>query len=265
VRPGIPPGRCVHRHKGRTRAGRAVANKSLSWAVALRDTGPVITTDQYRENAVADIVSPSGAVLGALLLWHGRGDAERGSLRGIAAALSHRGVLVIVPDLIPSSDSPGLIESMRFAARLFSEANLAERSRVIGGWSWGARSAICAPTETLEWHGARVLALSGRYDLPSPFTGSLAISTKLNALDEVLLVHAKQDSINPSASSVNLAEALGSAGTRSTLLQPEGDHASTIGSRFDHDLQLCFPSPETLEANSDVIDKISSFIVETRS
>jgi dienelactone hydrolase len=226
----------------------------------------VITSIQYREHAVADIVSPPGTVLGALLLWHGRGDAERGSLRGIAAALAQRGVLVIVPDLIPSSDSPGLIESMQFAARLFSEANLTARSQVVGGWSWGARSAICAPTETLEWHGSsRVLALSGRYDLPSPFTGSLAISTKLDALDEVLLVHAKQDSVNSAASSVNLAEALGSAGTKSTLLLTEGDHASTIGSRFDHDLQLCLPSPEMLEANSDVIDTIFSFIVETRS
>jgi dienelactone hydrolase len=217
----------------------------------------VIATIQYRENAVADVVSPSGTVLGALLLWHGRGDAERSSLRGIAGALAHRGVLVVVPDLIPSSDSPGLIESMQFAVRLFSEANLRERSQVIGGWSWGARSAICAATETLEWHGApRVLALSGRYDLPSPFTGALAISTKLDALDEVLLVHAKQDSINPAASSVNLAEA---------LLEPEGDHASTIGSRFDHDLQLCLPSPETLEVNLDVFDTIFSFIVETCS
>jgi hypothetical protein len=224
----------------------------------------VITTVEYRKNAVADVVNPPGAVFGALLLWHGRGDAERISLRGIASALALNGVLVIVPDLIPSSDSSGLIESMQFASQHFSEANIEERCQVIGGWSWGARSAICAPIETLEWHGTRVLALSGRFDFPSPFTGFPAISTQLAALDEVLLIHAKQDQINSVSCSISLVDALGSVGTTSRLLQPEGDHASTIGSRFDPDLQLCFPSPETIAANSKVINEICSFIANTR-
>jgi hypothetical protein len=48
---------------GRYRASSDVANNSLGWAWSLRDTGPVIATVQYRENAVADVVSPSGAVL----------------------------------------------------------------------------------------------------------------------------------------------------------------------------------------------------------
>jgi hypothetical protein len=221
----------------------------------------VITTVHYRENAVADVLTPADAILGALLLWHGRGDAERVSLRGIASALANRGILVVVPDLVPSSDSPGLIESMRFAAGLFSEANVPESCQVIGGWSWRARSALCAPIETRDWNGARVLALSGRFDLPSPFTGSLAISTHLATLDEVLLIHAQQDQINPVVGSVGLVAALGSAGTKSKLLQSQGDHGSTIGCGFDPDLQLCFPSPEFLAVNAPMIDEICSFIV----
>jgi hypothetical protein len=44
--------------------------------------------------------------------------------------------------------------------------------------------------------------------------------------------------------------ALGSAGTKSRLLQPQGDHGSTIGCEFDPVLQLCFPSPELFAANA---------------
>lgn len=59
--------------------------------------------------------------------------------------------------------------------------------------------------------------------------------------------------------------ALGSAGTKSRLLQPQGDHGSTIGCGFDPDLQLCFPSPELFAANAPLIDEICSFIVDIRS
>ena len=54
--------------------------------------------------------------------------------------------------------------------------------------------------------------------------------------------------------------ALQTAGTNATHLQIDGDHPSTIGSRFDPEFQFCFPSPHLLATNSSVITAIAAFV-----
>lgn len=169
-----------------------------------------------------------------VLLWHGRGHAQRDVLAPLAGAVAELGVTVLVPDWRPDLPDGGwddLRASVRFARWYAGDA------LTVAGWSLGARAAVSAALlpELLDgWRPAAVVGIASNYlraenrwGLPSP----------VEALDgadplPVRLVHGTADRVADPRGSRTLHALLRERNWPTCLAELPTDHAGVVGTRY---------------------------------
>ncbi|MGI3198525.1 hypothetical protein ACRJ4W_07775 [Streptomyces sp. GLT-R25] len=134
----------------------------------------VMDTVRYSSDGqLLDIHRAAAADAPTVLLWHGRGPAERDVLGALAAEVARLGATVIVPDWHPDAADggrPHLEASLRFTRDFVRDP----AKVVLVGWSLGGRAAMATalrPDPPEGWRPAAVVGIAARYNQPEPLLG----------------------------------------------------------------------------------------------
>jgi predicted esterase len=211
--------------------------------------------DVYRAPAGGPAQAP------VVLLWHGRGPAERDVLAPLARTVAARGVTVMVPDWRSDAADGGwghLTESVAFVRKHAGEYGGDADRIVLAGWSLGALAGaglILRPERTEGWRPMAFVGIAGKYLVDKPEMGM-----RRSPLEEltagatfpgpVELVHGTGDDIVGPQESREFRDALAGHGHRVTLTEVDADHAGVVMTEFSPSHDRCLParSPAALHA-----------------
>lgn len=192
-----------------------------------------------------------------VLLWHGRGGAERDVLAPLARGAARLGVLVLVPDWRPDAPDGGrtqLAESVAFARENAARFGGDPERMVLAGWSLGANAVLGValdPAALDGWRPPAVVGIAGGYRLPAPTTGTVPIEVASRSAAPapdpvppipVHLVHGTDDPTVGIEQSRELRDALAERGWPVHLDELATDHAGVIMTAYDPARQRCLPS-----------------------
>jgi predicted esterase len=181
-----------------------------------------------------------------VLLWHGRGPAERDVLGGLAAAVARLGATVLVPDWRPDAPDggrPHLAASLRFAWDFVRDP----AEIVLVGWSLGGRAAMATALQTDPpegWRPAAVVGVAARYNQPEPL---LALPSPMDVCATapplpIHLVHGTADKVCAFENARAFQSVLASHGRQAPLTELSTDHAGAVMAEYVLDLGRCRPA-----------------------
>ncbi|MGP4046401.1 alpha/beta hydrolase [Streptomyces sp. 2A115] len=181
-----------------------------------------------------------------VLLWHGRGPAERDVLGALAATVARLGATVIVPDWHPDAPDggrPQLAASLRFTWDFVPDP----AKITLVGWSLGGRAAMATalrPDPPEGWRPAAVVGIAARYNQPEPLLGlpsPMAVCATAPPLP-IHLVHGTADRVCDFANAREFQAVLASHGRQAPLTELTTDHSGAVMAEYAPELGRCRPA-----------------------
>lgn len=205
-------------------------------------------SQEYAPGRAVDVVGEGPTVL----LWHGRGPNERGSLARLAEAVAGSGRRVVVPDWDSTADDGGradLLSSLRFA-RETADHDPDELTLV--GWSLGG---IAAASLTLNQRRLgiglqrTVLVASGAFPYDDPISGAPVGPAKqpVKRSTTVAFVHALRDELVTTEDVHRVHAEWSQAGWPVTLRELDADHFSIVEETADELASIVLRPPPRWE------------------
>ncbi|GGX47218.1 alpha/beta hydrolase [Streptomyces fructofermentans] len=207
----------------------------------------VMDTVRYSSDGqLLDIHRAASADAPTVLLWHGRGPAERDVLGALAASVARLGATVVVPDWHPEAPDggrPHLAASLRFTWDFVRDP----AEIVLVGWSLGGRAAMATalradPPE--GWRPAAVVGIAARYNQPEPLLGlpsPMAVCADAPPLP-VHLVHGTADRVCDFANALEFRSVLAACGRPAPLTELATGHSGAVMAEYAPELGRCRPA-----------------------
>ncbi|MER6688719.1 alpha/beta hydrolase [Streptomyces minutiscleroticus] len=209
---------------------------------------PAVDTVRYSaDGQLLDIHRAAAPDAPTVLLWHGRGPAERDVLGSLAADVARLGATVVVPDWRPDADHggrPHLEASLRFVHDLVRDSG---SPVTLAGWSLGARAAMATalrPDPPHGWRPAAVVGVAGRYNQPEPLLGlpsPMDVCAGAPPLP-IHLVHGTGDTVCDFANALAFQAVLSGHGRDVPLTRLDTDHPGAVMAEYDPELGRCRPA-----------------------
>ncbi|MEV0931984.1 alpha/beta hydrolase [Streptomyces phaeochromogenes] len=207
----------------------------------------VMDTVRYSSDGqLLDIHRAAAADAPTVLLWHGRGPAERDVLGALAAEVARLGATVIVPDWHPDAPDggrPHLEASLRFTWDYVRDP----AKVVLVGWSLGGRAAMATalrPDPPEGWRPAAVVGIAARYNQPEPLLGlpsPMAVCAAAPPLP-IHLVHGTADRVCDFANAQEFQAVLAACGRPAPLTVLTTDHSGAVMAEYASELGRCRPA-----------------------
>ncbi|MEV0225752.1 alpha/beta hydrolase [Streptomyces sp. NPDC050704] len=207
----------------------------------------VMDTVRYTSDGqLLDIHRATAPDAPTVLLWHGRGPAERDVLGALAATVARLGATVIVPDWHPDAPDggrPQLAASLRFTWDFVPDP----AKIILVGWSLGGRAAMATalqPNPPEGWRPAAVVGVAARYNQPEPLLAlpsPMAVCATAPPLP-IHLVHGTADRVCDFANAREFQSVLASHGRRAPLTELTTDHSGAVMAEYSADLGRCRPA-----------------------
>ncbi|MEU5344734.1 MULTISPECIES: alpha/beta hydrolase [unclassified Streptomyces] len=207
----------------------------------------VMDTVRYSSDGqLLDIHRAAAPDAPTVLLWHGRGPAERDVLGALAAEVARLGATVIVPDWHPDAPDggrPQLAASLRFTWDFVRDP----AEVVLVGWSLGGRAAMATalrPDPPEGWRPAAVVGIAARYNQPEPLLGlpsPMAVCASAPPLP-IHLVHGTADRVCDFANAHEFQAALAACGRPAPLTVLTTDHSGAVMAEYASELGRCRPA-----------------------
>ncbi|WP_413758384.1 alpha/beta hydrolase [Streptomyces sp. MMBL 11-3] len=207
----------------------------------------VMDTVRYSSDGqLLDIHRATAPDAPTVLLWHGRGPAERDVLGALAAEVARLGATVIVPDWHPDAEDggrPQLADSLRFTWDFVRNPE----EVVLVGWSLGGRAAMATalrPDPPEGWRPAAVVGIAARYNQPEPLLGlpsPMDVCADAPPLP-IHLVHGTQDTVCDFANAGEFQRVLAECGRTAPLTELATDHPGAVMAEYSPEWGRCRPA-----------------------
>jgi predicted esterase len=209
-------------------------------------TATLDTVRYTSDGQLLDIHRAAAPDAPTVLLWHGRGPAERDVLSALAATVARLGANVIVPDWRPDAPDggrPHLAASLRFAWDFVPDP----ARIVLAGWSLGGRAAMATalqPDPPENWRPAAVVGIAARYNQPEPLLAlpsPMAVCATAPPLP-VHLVHGTADKVCAFKNALEFQSVLAACGRPAPLTELSTDHSGAVMAEYAPELGRCRPA-----------------------
>ncbi|MFC4471827.1 alpha/beta hydrolase [Streptomyces xiangluensis] len=209
------------------------------------DTTVIDTVRYTADGQLLDIHHGADPDAPTVLLWHGRGPAERDVLGALAATVARLGPTVIVPDWRPDAPDggrPQLAASLRYTWDYVPDPARV----VLVGWSLGGRAAMATalqPHPPEDWRPAAVVGIAARYNQPEPLLGlpsPMAVCATAPPLP-IHLVHGRADRVCDFNNALEFQSVLADCGRPAPLTELTTDHAGAVMAEYAPELGRCRP------------------------